>query len=84
MEGAGEGRYCIHQIIADYARLQQESSPAEQRLVNYGRQICASFNVKEEQRMQDMTRAHPVALAALQVALMRQQAEDVIIMVLAT
>ncbi|MBA2391122.1 MAG: tetratricopeptide repeat protein [Ktedonobacteraceae bacterium] len=83
VEGAGEGRYCIHQVIADYAQLQQQETTPGQRLVDYGQQMCASFNVKEEQRMQHMTSEYPVVLAALQVALTRQQTEDVILMVLA-
>ncbi len=83
VEGAGEGRYSMHQVIADYARLYQQDEAPVQRLIQYARQVCLAFNVKQVQSIQEVEREYPLVLSALQLAIARQQHTEVIQIILA-
>ena len=83
LEGAGESRYSMHQVIADYARLQQEETSPRLRLVAYGQQVCTSFNVKEAQSLQTVQDEYAVVVLALEAAIALQHTQDVFSMALA-
>lgn len=67
LESSGPGRYTLHQTIADYARLQQNSDIARKRLVEY----VADYVETHEKEYDVLERDMPIIFSALHLAFER-------------
>ena len=83
LERAGDGWYWLHQAIGEYAGLQQKDTGPLHRLVQYGVQLCASFNEKLTHDFQKLDAEYPVLLAAIEAARVLREDQHLIQMVLA-
>lgn len=82
LERADDGWYWLHQAIGEYAGLQQQDTEPLHRLVQYGVQVCASFNEKLTHEFQRLDAEYPVLLAAIQAAKVLREDQNLTQMVL--
>ena len=83
LERAEDGWYWLHQAIGEYARLQQKDIEPLHRLVQYGVQVCTSFNEKLAHEFQRLDAEYPVILAAIEAAKVLREDQNLIQIVLA-
>ena len=74
LESSSEGRYMLHQTIADYARLHQEGDEPRERLIQYAHDFVEEHRTDYEQL--DMESG--VIIAALEVAYALDKKEELV------
>ena len=74
LESSSEGRYMLHQTIADYARLHQEGDEPRERLIQYAHEFVEEHRTDYEQL--DMESG--VIIAALEVAYALDKKEELV------
>ncbi|GAC1508114.1 MAG: XRE family transcriptional regulator [Ktedonobacteraceae bacterium] len=75
LEGAGEGRYWLHQVIADYGRLHSTGREPLERLIHYALQLCTHTTMIDASYMLTLEKEYPMILAALDAATCAQHQE---------